>query len=161
LFGFLVAWLVTGCQIDAGMKVETHWGPSVKSAGFGPSFDWIPEAVRGTDEMRAANPEANALIQAIVETELLAKGYVKNTAGSAELWVDYWVARKSRPDDVGHGWHEQGSLILDLVDAGSRQRILRGIAQATVKDDDPPTVRRKRVTRAVRRILAKFPASDE
>ena len=100
------------------------------------------------------------LIVDTVEQELIGKGYMKNTSGDPELRIDYGVIRKSRPDETGHGWHEEGALILDIIDPGSGQRYWRGIAQARLHDDDSPKVRRRRISEAIREMLAQFPAAD-
>jgi hypothetical protein len=72
---------------------------------------------------------------------------------------------------VGYGWgwwgfagtetyvdqYEQGTLILDVIDAGSNKLIWRGSAAARVVDDKTPEERTRRVNEAVEKILERFP----
>ena len=152
----LVVSTVAGCNSGRGVGIKIHWGPMVKYSDFGPTFDWV----RGVDDTPAAEQALHELICNTVEQELIGKGYVKNTAGNPELWIEYRVVRKSRPDRTGHGWHEEGALILDIIDPDSKQRYWRGIAEAMLHHDDAPDARRKRVSQAIRGMLAQFPAAD-
>ena len=152
----LVVSTVAGCHGSRGVEIKTYWGPIVKYSDFGPTFDWA----RGGDDAGAAEQALDELIVGTVERELMDKGYVKNTSGDPELRIDYGVVRKARPDKTGLGWHEKGTLILDIIEPGSGKRYWRGIAQARLNDDDSPKVRRERVTEAIRGMLAQFPAAD-
>ena len=153
----LVVSTVTGCNGSRGVEIKTTWGPMVKYSDFGPTFGWV----RGVDDTPAAEQALHELICKTVEQELIGKGYARNTAGNPELRIDYRIGRKSRPDQTGHGYHEEGALVLDMLDPSSRERYWRGIAKAKLHHEDPPDVRRKRVTEAIHRMLAGFPAVGE
>ena len=53
--------------------------------------------------------------------------------------------------------YDEGTLILDIVDAESRTLIWRGSARAEVSATVAPETREARVREAVRRILEQFP----
>ncbi len=144
---------VSGCRSD--VQVRVFWGPVVKYSGFGPTFDWV----RGPDDAAASERALYELIVETTETELTGKGYVKNTSGDPELQIDYRAIKRDRTDATGIGLREAGTLVLDIIDPASGQRYWRGIAAATLSDDDSPEVRRKRVSDAIRTMLAEFPAA--
>ncbi len=53
--------------------------------------------------------------------------------------------------------HEEGSLILDFVDAISKKMIWRGVAKAEVQNVDTPEKKEKLINEAVQEILKNFP----
>ena len=53
--------------------------------------------------------------------------------------------------------YEEGSLILDFVDAKSKKMIWRGVAKAEVQNVNTPEKREKRINEAVQKILNNFP----
>ncbi len=63
----------------------------------------------------------------------------------------YWGARVSTYK------YEEGSLILDFVDAKSKEMIWRGVAKAVVNNADTPEKKEKLINEAVQEILKKFP----
>ncbi len=150
---FLVLATVAGCS--SGVKVRVFWGPVVKYSGFGPTFGWLHRP----DDAAASERALHELIVDTTETELIRKGYVANTSGNPELKIDYRVIRKDRTDATGIALREEGTLVLDIIDPASGQRYWRGIAEATLSDDDSPEARRKRVAEAIRTMLAEFPAA--
>ena len=152
----LVGLTVVCCHGCSTVEIKTYWGPIVKYSDFGPTFAWVG----GAEDAAAVGESLDELIVDTVEQELIGKGYVKNTSDDPELRLDYRVGRKERPGGTGFDYYEKGALILDIIDPGSGQRYWRGIAQARLYDDDAPDVRRKRVTGAIREMLAQFPAVD-
>ncbi len=154
--GLFVVLSLSGCETGGPMKVDTYWGPKVQQS-FGPSFAWG----RNASQTPSTEQALEELIVNSFEEELAGKGYVRSTSGDPDLILNYRVVKKERPDKTGHGWHEEGTLVLDIIDPGSRQRYWRGIAKAKLRDDDPPKVRKTRVTEAIRRLLADFPAAGE
>jgi len=53
--------------------------------------------------------------------------------------------------------YREGTLILDVVDAGADAVVWRGSAQAQLAGSGEPLTRRARIQEAVRRILERFP----
>jgi len=60
-------------------------------------------------------------------------------------------------EGAGFSEFEQGGLRLTFVDLETGAMMWEGIAQARIHADDPPKVREKRVTEAVRLLLKEFP----
>jgi hypothetical protein len=69
----------------------------------------------------------------------------------------YWGGDWGGPGGVSTYEYEEGSLILDFVDAKSKKMIWRGAANAEVQNIDTPEKREKLISEAVHEILKKFP----
>ncbi len=64
----------------------------------------------------------------------------------------YWGQR-----DITVQQYTEGTLILDFVDAKSKQMIWRGVASGAVDPGASPEKRTKRINEGVAKLLAKFP----
>ncbi len=64
----------------------------------------------------------------------------------------YWGQR-----DITIQQYTEGTLILDFVDAKSKQMIWRGVASGAVDPGASPEKRTKRINEGVAKLLAKFP----
>ena len=53
--------------------------------------------------------------------------------------------------------YTEGTLILDLIEAKSKQLVWRGMAQGTIDENASPEQRERRLNEAVMRMLANFP----
>jgi hypothetical protein len=67
-------------------------------------------------------------------------------------WGGYWG-----PGGVSTYEYEEGSLILDFVDAKSKKMIWRGVAKAQIDSANTPDKKEKLINEAVHEILKKFP----
>ena len=67
-------------------------------------------------------------------------------------WGGYWG-----PQGVDTYQYEEGSLILDFVDAKSKKMIWRGVAKAQIDSADTPEKREKLINEAVNEILKNYP----
>ena len=67
-------------------------------------------------------------------------------------WGGYWG-----PGGVSTYEYEEGSLILDFVDAKSKKMIWRGVAKAQIDSADTPEKREKLINEAVNEILKNYP----
>ena len=72
----------------------------------------------------------------------------------------YWY-RYPAPGGVSVQEYEEGSLILDFVDAKSKKMIWRGAAKAVVDPSDTPEKREKLINEAVQEILKNFPPKSK
>ena len=72
----------------------------------------------------------------------------------------YWY-RYPAPGGVSVQEYEEGSLILDFVDAKSKKMIWRGAAKAVVDHSDTPEKREKLINEAVQEILKNFPPNPK
>jgi hypothetical protein len=53
--------------------------------------------------------------------------------------------------------YEEGTFVLDFVDAKSRELVWRGIAQGEVQNYSSPVKRNERINNVVQNVLSKFP----
>lgn len=117
-------------------------------------------------------------IRAAVEAQLPGRGLGK--AESGDLLVTFHVSVNRRievtPTTVGfgYGWgpahvgystndvrtYDEGTLILDLVDAKTRHLVWRGTARGTVHQGYAPEERTQRINEAVHGILENYPPAN-
>ena len=64
------------------------------------------------------------------------------------------------PSGVSTYQYEEGSLILDFVDAKSKKLIWRGSAKAQIDNVDTPEKSEKLINEAVKEILKEYPPSS-
>jgi hypothetical protein len=67
-------------------------------------------------------------------------------------WGGYWG-----PGGVSTYEYEEGSLILDFVDAKSKKMIWRGVAKAQIDSADTPEKKEKLINEAVNELLKNYP----
>ena len=67
-------------------------------------------------------------------------------------WGGYWG-----PGGITAYQYEEGSLILDFVDANTKKMIWRGVAKADVNNANTPQKKEKLINEAVQEILKNFP----
>ena len=68
---------------------------------------------------------------------------------------EYWG-----PQGVDTYQYEEGSLILDFIDAKSKKMIWRGVAKAQIDDANTPEKSEKLINEAVQEILKNFPPAS-
>jgi len=112
-------------------------------------------------------------IRAVVTEELGAKGMVFDEH-AADFRIAMHGGTKTRVRVIdsgyryssgpwwgGHGvdvyQYEEGTLILDIVDAKSNELIWRGTATGVVNPDATPEQKEKQIREAVTKVLAHFP----
>ena len=174
---FLVASLGTtlaGCLTL--MPVGSHVEHGVDFVRFA-TYDWgPPDALPASDDRLRENPYFVDDVHGAIDTELHHRGLVRATAERADLLVHYHAAVTERVevatrpgpyrDCVGDDCrprvteYDAGTLVIDLVDASTRQLVWRGWAEHRLEDmlDDPGLVKR-RVQDAVRRIFETYPVT--
>jgi hypothetical protein len=170
---FAVAVSVPGCA--ARMSVGSHVAAGL-DVGQYRTFDWGP-----ADSLPAGDPrlEQNPLFQdhvlGSVERRLAGRGLTRAAINDQpDLLVHYHAVVSRRldvnriDDDYGYCFdddcrvrvveYEQGTLVLDVVDAHTNKVIWRGWAQEAVdsllKDDDRMA---RQIDEAVERMLSRFP----
>lgn len=177
-FGVLIigglAAAATGCMTL--MPVGSHVERGVDFVRFA-TYDWGPaDALPVSDQRLRENPFFVDDVHGAIDTELNRHGLVRAVTERADLMVHYHattterVEVTSRPgsyrDCVGDNCrpdvntYDAGTLVIDIVDASTRELVWRGWAEHRLEDmlDDPVQVRR-RVQDAVRRIFDTFPLS--
>jgi len=138
------------------------------------TFDWMPVPEKAGIDSFVVQRVKNA-----VNTELQAKGLMmtsdnpdfliathlgqKEKVQVTDLGYDYGPYGRYRggywggPGGVSTYKYEEGSLILDFVDAKSMKMIWRGAAKAEIQNVDTPDKSEKLINEAVNKILKKFP----
>lgn len=128
------------------------------------TFKWIPNP-----EKRIGRVKQNTLldkrIRRAVEHEMEAKGYRFVQGGKTDALIVCHIGVRNKVDIDRYGYwgrrvrvqrYKEGSIVLDIVDAGAKELIWRGVAQGTVHylEGDP-----ERVNEAVFKILEGYPPS--
>jgi hypothetical protein len=134
------------------------------------TYAWGPDDTASTGDPRLdSNPLFQERVRADVEQQLATRGFEK-TASAPELLLHYHasVTQKIDPngvdqkdvqcDDCRPYVYDAGTLIIDVVDAGSRKLLWRGWAEGSIDGviDSQPAMERD-IDEAVARIMQQFP----
>ena len=167
--------ILTGLALLAGCSSVTtsyDFDPDAKFEGL-ETYRWIESKV---DE--DADPLVLGRVKRAVDDGLAAAGYRKIESGGADFGVAAHLRSRQRiavrdtgyvGPYYGYGYahwvdrrvdvyeYEEGSLILDVVDAKTNKLVWRGVARAAVPENPKPEERTKLVNEAVTKLLADFP----
>lgn len=137
----LAAATAAGC---ATLTVSSHIERNVNFADY-VTYDWgPPDNLPVGDPRLDNNPFFRDRVQGAVEKQLAAKGYERALSGDPDLLVHYHASVSEKVDvytaDAEHGYcygncqpqivdFEQGTLVVDLVDAKTNKVVWRGWAQ--------------------------------
>ena len=132
------------------------------------NFAWLP-VPRKAD----VNQLVVIRIQSAVTRELASKGLLENSmnpdfliamhgTSKEKLEIQDWgySSRRAafwRERDISVEQYTEGTLILDFIDAKSKQMIWRGVAKGAVDPEATPEERTKRINEGTGKLLAKFP----
>ena len=166
---------MAGCSSIYGVKYDYN-----KQTDFSmyKSYDWMP-----VPDKAGMNDLVVDRVKKAVDSELSAKG-LKQTSQNPDFLIAEHLGRKDKvevdswgygyygprlvyrggfwgPDDVSTYHYEEGVLILDFVDAGSKKLFWRGVAKAHVQNVDTPEKSEKLINEAVNKILEKYPPPEE
>jgi hypothetical protein len=170
--GLAVALASAGC---ATLAVGSHVERGLDFAQY-QTFDWgVPDALPTGDARLDGSPVFNDRMQGAVERQLQARG-LKLADGSPHLLLHYHatVARRINVNQVDreHGHcvtgdcptdivvFEEGTLVLDVLDARTGRLVWRGWAQHHVDDvlgDEQEMA--ETIDEAVARMIERFPRS--
>ncbi len=127
------------------------------------TYDWLPISPEAW--MKSSDVK---YIEEAVNTQLEAKGR-KMSSKNPDFFVSVQVAKDGelrvtdysllygQPVEPGKRVHKEGTLVLDFVDAKSRNLIWRGWARAELRQIKAPEKRAQRINSAVEKILKNFP----
>jgi len=162
----------SGCAtMDVGSHVE-------RGLDFSPyrTYDWGPAGPLPTGDPRLdRNPFFQDHMMGAVEKQLAARGLVRAN-GTSDVLIHYHAAITNRIDvdrlDRQSGYcygqdcsvstfeYEEGTIVLDLVDARTNRVIWRGWAQHRMQGVlDDPDLMAERIDEAVTRMLQQLPAA--
>lgn len=168
--------LIAGCSSIYGVQYDYNQETDFSQYT---SYDWMPVPVSSS-----INDLVVARVKKAVDAQLGAKGLTRtaqnpdfliaNHLGKEEkVEIDSWgysyysprlAYRRGfwgGPDDPSVYYYEEGTLILDFVDAGSKKLFWRGSAKAHVQNVDTPEKRQKLINEAVKKILEKYPPPSD
>ena len=142
------------------------------------TFAWLQEPVTAIGDAAAARQQNTLLdkrIRSAVEAELQAKGMTADTETPALLLVYHTgVDSKINVTDWGYtyptrygGWYgdrdvdvyqyEEGTLIVDLIDAKTHQLVWRGTATKTLEDNPSPERMEQNLREVISKMFANYP----
>jgi hypothetical protein len=169
----IAASALAGC---APVRVNAYLEPGVRIGGY-ETFGWAQADNLATGDPRLDNnPFFAKRVRSEVERHLSLKGFEKTASGAPDLLIHYYASVTQRIDmkgldlpyefceeeDCGPYVYEEGTLVIDLVDARSNRLVWRGWAENVMDGaiDDQAWMEMK-VDDAVRRILARLPSHRE
>ena len=118
---------------------------------------------RLADDPLAVNPLNEKRVRVALDSQLTARGFVRDTTGQADFLVAYAAAMRQgvNIDDYGPLWRSQrfqvnmvteGTLVVDLRDAGSKELVWRGLATGEIRPEEAE----KKIPRAVDKLIDKL-----
>jgi hypothetical protein len=167
----VAATLAVGC---ATLNVSSHVQRAINFEQF-TTFDWGPADALPTGDPRLDNnPFFRDYLTGAVEKQLAGRGYRRAMADRPSLLLHYH-ANVSQRFEV-HGMepsnypqcypncepsiaeYEQGTIVVDVMDAATGQLVWRGWAQEDIRGiiDDQDAMRRH-VTRSIDKMFERFP----
>ena len=170
LMGFVVS-----CSTIYGVQYDYDKQADFKSLK---TYDWmtVPEKANiDSLNVERVKKAVNAELQAkgLMMTSnnpdfLIAEHLEKKMKSQASNWVygygPYGIPQGTHPAEFSGrttDQYEEGSLILDFVDAKSKEMIWRGVGKAEVNTADTPENKEKLINEAVHEILKNFPPKPE
>jgi hypothetical protein len=170
-------WLLLGATVAAcgplaRVRVESWTAPNADLARFR-TYDWTSPMIASTRGARDPVAAIDQRVRAAVDAELAAKDCARRaSADPADFLVDYDVAIEEKDaesfsellryraaggtKEAGQSYvegYDEGTLVLEIMDARTRQVAWRATARAILNDDDP----HQRIEEAVHAMLARFP----
>ena len=156
LFGFVLM----SCS---SISVHTDYDQEANFSKY-QTFKWMPNPGKRVSRVKQ-NSLLDKRIRRAVEHELEAKGYRFVQGGRTDALIVCHIGVRNKVDIDRYGYwgrrvhvqrYKEGSIVLDIVDAKTKELIWRGVAQGTVHylEGDP-----ERVNEAVFKILEGYPPS--
>jgi hypothetical protein len=139
------------------------------------TYAWVPGPQEVTGDKRLDNALVDRRIRNAIGAQLRSKGYTTSGDKQPDFYVAYHAGMKDLMKgsstqhyigDFAHGTHttisdiqpyKEGGLLVDIVDAASKQLIWRGSGVAEVDAGMSPEERDKRINDVVRAMLSHFP----
>jgi hypothetical protein len=176
---------VTGVVVLAGVKVKISFDKTYDFTRL-KTYAWHPDGAGEVKMLQNSGDDPVALLErfdpvfkgAITE-ELGKRGLVLATSGTPDFYVHYYVLIGPNSESQYRGqfvgaippwglpdfamtttsfkvW-EQGTIVLDLIDAPKREIFWRGIAEAKINREKTAAERDQRIREGMRDVLKPFP----
>jgi len=176
LWACILASTLATIQACSGIKVSTDYDPAANFTALR-SYSWLPGPKKKTGDPRIDNPLLNDRIRRAIDNTLTTRGYRKVVEGDADFFVTFHLGIDKKIDvtEIPSTWgyagrwggmyatetrvdqYEEGTLLIDFIDAEKDDLLWRGSGQTRVRDGKTPEEREKSVQAAVNAILEKFP----
>lgn len=157
--------LLSSCS---SISVNTDYDQEADFSAY-KTFAWIPQR-KG---IAARNPLADKRIKKAVNDELIAKGYAGD-ASSPDLLLVYHAGMRNKVDVTSWGYgygrywrypgggvsvyqYQEGTLVLDIVDAQKKELVWRGVAQKALSETSSVEKREENLKKIVAKLLKNFP----
>ena len=183
--GMIIALLVMGVAVSAGVKTRSSFDKEydfTKPKTFG----WHPDGAGEVKMLQLSGDDPVKLLERFdpvfkdaIATELTRRGLVLATDGKPDIVVHYYVLIGPNSESQFRGqfvgavppWglpdfamtttsfkvFEQGTVVLDLMDATRKEIVWRGVAEAEINREKYPAERDKRIRAGIADLLKKFP----
>ena len=171
---FLFIASALGC---ASPKVGYDYDPNADFTRYR-NYAWGPGQHEASGDKRVDNPLIDTRIRNAIGGELRSKGYTASSDQQPDFYVAYRIGVKDMMmgsstqryiGDYAHGTHTtisdiqpytEGGLLVDIVDAATKQLVWRASAAAEVKQGMTPEDRTERIGQVVHAMFSHFPPGD-
>jgi hypothetical protein len=169
-----------GCS---GIQTSQDYDPATDFQSI-KTFGWASPTQPQTGDQRIDNPFRDTRIRAAIQRQLEEKGFVFKPDQAADVLVRYQYTLRQRIDSSGTGSSigfgigsygrgggiaigtgtgnnvrevDEGTLVIDLVSAGSDALLWRGSGTERFQEYDDPNKASQDINRLVETILNQFP----
>lgn len=137
-------------------------------------YSWLPAAEKYYEDARFKNSPIQLYFKEAIQQNLNNRGYrLASSAADSDFLVGYVIALESSLKDeeinrqyqlnpglpgqaVNSNQYEKGTLIIDLIDPGSKRSMWRGAMQGFARFDTVEEVRKNRINLFVDRLLQNY-----
>jgi hypothetical protein len=168
----------------AGLDVSEDYEPGTDFSGYR-TFDWFPGGRAASGNPEVDNPFLDRRVRDALVRELGSRGFIKVEDRTPDFFVNYHVSVREKVSSSGislgtgvGSWgssggvgvgvstpsvrtYEEGTLVIDVLDAESKRLVWRGTGSQAVKSSPKPEETTAAVDRAVAAIVAQFPPGRE
>ena len=156
--------LGTACAMVVAQDVSTNAMPGTNFAKYH-TYKWV--SIEG-----GAHPNqiVDQEIKQSIDSQLAAKGLTKTDADNADLYIGYQVAVDQQKQWNAWGMRgfggmgqatsstiDNGTLVLDMYDPGSKQLVWQGRATKTLDPSSNQQKNEKNLNKAMAKLLKNFP----
>jgi len=178
-------YLFSGCAVQ--QQVPSDYDTSVNFSAL-KTYSWLESKALDSDDPRIANSLTNDRIVAAVDRQLAAQGFIKTTNPEATVdfkvvyhssispktreyferrwgydpfpvWRPYPYHRSFSHTGSRVVEYDEGTLIVDILDAEGKKLLWRGERSNTVRKNYGPAQATARINKAVEYIMSGFPPS--
>jgi hypothetical protein len=168
--------IMAGCS--SGYDIKYDYDMDSNFSAFH-TYKWMPRTVTNANGSVAVAQQNNTLLEkrihSAVDAQLAAKGFTP-TEDNPDVFVVYYVGLKDKIDVTDWGYtyagsywgggmgrnvdvyqYTEGTLIVDLVNASTKQLAWRGSATGVVEPGSPPEKVEARLNDVAARIFQNYP----